>query len=352
MWSVVCLFGVVCMVALSQHFGVQTIPLLPAIMSTRREDGRRRESPQRRRELSRRRPKRGRSESIWPAARRIRRAENDASVQVKILEDKNLGLANTISGLRAALDLKHVNIQNYKAKVERIEDRCEGLSGELSQATSRIANLEYHLKEKQHEENALRESIVVHAKSLLNLANLDEKPEIAVSERTIVSHSSSEQPPEVASLAEEQTRELADPIVENDEVDRNEDKREKSQVPPASPEIRPTEAAPGSPPYLTFDIEARNKSPIVTPSLSESSSSLSSSSSFESPLPSEFLIIGMQHFLALSSHWLRSDLHLNPRLQGFFFLLHLLAGFAGRFAGKTFIYLCVYCHFRMLWAIL
>ena len=104
---------------------------------------------------------------MWPGARRIRKTENDASAQVKILEDKNIGLANTISGLRAALDLKHSNIQNYKAKVERLEDRCECLSGEVSQASSRIASLEYHLKEKQHEENALRESMVVHAKSLL-----------------------------------------------------------------------------------------------------------------------------------------------------------------------------------------
>ena len=30
MWSVVCLFGV-CTVALSQHFGVQTIPWLPVL---------------------------------------------------------------------------------------------------------------------------------------------------------------------------------------------------------------------------------------------------------------------------------------------------------------------------------
>ena len=248
MWSVVCLFGV-CMVALSQHFGVQTITLVASNMSTRREDCRPRESP-RRRELSRRRPKRGRSESIWPAARRIRRAENDASAQVKILEDKNIGLANTISGLRAALDLKHSNIQNYKAKIERLEDRCECLSGEVSQALSRIASLEYHFKEKQHEENALRESIVVHAKSLLALANLDEKPDIAISERTIVSHSSTESPPEVASLADEQTREVADPNVENQdlrEMGTTEEKRKKSQERPATPEIRPTSAAPRSP---------------------------------------------------------------------------------------------------------
>ena len=103
---------------------------------------------------------------MWPGARRIRRAENDASAQVKILEDKNIGLANTISGLRAALDLKHANIQNYKAKIDRLEDRCEGLSSEVSQAASHIASLEYQLKEKNHEESALRESIVVHAKSM------------------------------------------------------------------------------------------------------------------------------------------------------------------------------------------
>ena len=215
-------------------------------MSGRRDEGRRREQS-RRRELSRRRPKRGRSESMWPGARRIRKTENDASAQVKILEDKNIGLANTISGLRAALDLKHSNIQNYKAKVERLEDRCECLSGEVSQASSRIANLEYHLKEKQHEENALRESIVVHAKSLLALANLDEKPDVVISEKTIVSHSSSESPPEVASLADEQTRELADPIVENKKVGETEENSAKIQVPPASPRIRPTEAASRSP---------------------------------------------------------------------------------------------------------
>ena len=216
-------------------------------MLSRRDDCRRRDSPPRRRDLSRRRQKRGRSESMWSGARRIRKSENDTSAQVKILEDKNIGLANTISGLRAALDLKHANIQNYKVKVERLEDRCEGLSGELSQAASRIANLEYHLKEKQHEENALRESIVVHAKSLLNLLNLHEKRDIVVSERTIVSHSSSEQLPEVASLTEEQTREVADPDLEDKKVEHTEEKRKKSQEPPASPEIHPSEAAPGSP---------------------------------------------------------------------------------------------------------
>ena len=140
---------------------------------------------------------------MWSGSRRIRKTDNDVSAQVKILKDKNIGLANTISGLRAVLDLKHSNIQNYKVKVERLENRCECLSGEVSQSSSRIANLGYHLKEKQHEENALRESIVLHAKSLLALANLDEKPDVLISEKTIVSHSSSESPPEVASLVDE-----------------------------------------------------------------------------------------------------------------------------------------------------
>ena len=107
---------------------------------------------------------------MWPGARRIRRAENDISAQVKILEDKNISLANTISGLRATLNLKHTNIHNYKAKIERLEDRFETLSGEVSQASNRITNLEYQRKEKTYEVNALRESIVVHAKSLLALA--------------------------------------------------------------------------------------------------------------------------------------------------------------------------------------
>ena len=227
----------------------------PAMLS-RRDDCRRRDSPPRRRELSRRRQKRGRSESMWPGARRIRKSENDTSAQVKILEDKNIGLANIISGLRAALDLKHANIQNYKAKVERLEDRCHCLSDDLSQATSRIAHFEYALKEKQHEENALRESIVVHAKSMLALANLDEKPEIADSDRTN-DRSPSEAAPEFArSVAEadasgQQTtiHDAAGLDLEDSRGGKEptEEKREKSKEPPASPEIHPTEAAPGSP---------------------------------------------------------------------------------------------------------
>ena len=182
---------------------------------------------------------------MWPGARRIRRAENDASVQVKILEDKNIGLANTISGLRAALDLKHANIQNCKAKIDRLEDRCECLSGEVSKALSRIANLEYQLKETAHEENALRESIIVHAKSLLTLANIDEKATVRICERTIVSHSSGCSP-EVASLAEEQTRPLAKPIAENKDLQDEEQtgkNSNKTQETPASPQIRFTDAS-------------------------------------------------------------------------------------------------------------
>ena len=182
---------------------------------------------------------------MWPGARRMRRAENDALVQVKILEDKNIGLANTISGLRAALDLKHANIQNYKAKLDRLEDRCECLSGEVSRASSRIANLEYQLKENAHEENALRESIIVHAKSLLTFANIDEKATVRICERTIVSHSSGCSP-EVASLGEEQTRLLAKPIGDNKDLQDEEQtgkNSNKTEETPASPRIRRTDAS-------------------------------------------------------------------------------------------------------------
>ena len=187
---------------------------------------------------------------MWPGARRIRRAENDISAQVKILEDKNISLANTISGLRATLDLKHTNIHNYKAKIERLEDRFETLPGEVSKASNRIANLEYQRKEKTYEVNALRESIVVHAKSLLALANLDAKPDF-VSERTIVSHSL-ESSPEVASLADEQTCPLANPNVEKDshEEGQTEETRKKTQEAPLTPKIGPTSAPSRSPSHL------------------------------------------------------------------------------------------------------
>ena len=118
-----------------------------------------------------------------------------------------------MSGLQAALDSKHDNIHNYKVKIDRLEDRCECLSGDVPRASSRIANLEYQLKKNTPEENALRESIVVHAKSLLTLANVAEKATVPICEKTIVSHSS-ECPPKVASLAEEQTRPLVNPIAE------------------------------------------------------------------------------------------------------------------------------------------
>lgn len=176
---------------------------------------------------------------------RIGRAENDASVQVKIFEKKNIDSASTMSGLRAALDLEHDNIHNYKAKIDRLEVRCECLSGDVRRASSRIANLEYELKKNTPEENALRESIVVHAKSLLTLANVAEKATVPICEKTIVSHSS-EYPPKVASLAEEQTRPLANPIAENQDLQDEEQtwkNSKKTQEAPASPQIRPTDAS-------------------------------------------------------------------------------------------------------------
>ena len=182
---------------------------------------------------------------MWLCARRLERTENDASVQVKIYENKNIDLANTMSGLRAALDLKHENIHNYKAKIYRLEDRCECLSGDVPRASSRIANLEYQLKKNTPEENALRELIVVHAKSLLTLANVAEKVTDPICEKTIVSHSS-ECPPKVASLAEEQTRPLANPITENQDLQGEEQtwkNSKKTQEAPASPQIRPMDAS-------------------------------------------------------------------------------------------------------------
>ena len=51
---------------------------------------------------------------------------------------------------------------------------------------------------------------------------------------------------EVASLAEEQTREVDDPDLENKEVEHTAEKRKKSEEPPVSQEIRPTKAVPRS----------------------------------------------------------------------------------------------------------
>ena len=224
-------------------------------MSTRHDACHRGESP-RRRALSRRRQKRGRSESIWSGARRICRIENDASEQVKILEEKNNRLANTINGLRATLDLKHVTIENYKAKIERLENRCEELSVEMSQAVKRIAIFEYHLKEKQHEENALREAIVAHAKSLLGLVNRNEKLEVAFPQKTNVFNiSPSKVLLEAVSLADgEQSREVTGIDLENKEkgqVNSIDDKREK-QATPSSGEMCHTEASSRSPSLPRF----------------------------------------------------------------------------------------------------
>ena len=75
----------------------------------------------------------------------------------------------------------------------------------------------------------------------------DKKTDAVMLERTFVSHISPESPPEVASLADKQTRELADSIMENKEVDQTEENSTKIQVPPASPQIGPTGAASRSP---------------------------------------------------------------------------------------------------------
>ena len=84
-------------------------------MSIRRDDLRRYESRKRGGDF-RFHLKRNRSESFWAGAMRIRQTKNDGPAQVKVLEENNIVLANTMNGLRATLDFQYSIIQNYNAK--------------------------------------------------------------------------------------------------------------------------------------------------------------------------------------------------------------------------------------------